>query len=75
MVMSFLISKFLKVIDAHVKIAGYFQGGIRERDDHIGRAVYGMNCLRSLEHWDHGFEFRLKHGCLCAFILSLCVLM
>jgi hypothetical protein len=24
--------------------------------DHSGRAVKGMNCLRSLKHWDRGFE-------------------
>jgi hypothetical protein len=31
--------------------------------DHRGRA------LRSLEHWDRGFESHSRHGCLCAFIL------
>jgi hypothetical protein len=35
--------------------------------DHIG-----VNRLRPLEHCDLGFESRSKHGCLCAFILSLC---
>jgi hypothetical protein len=25
---------------------------------HSGRAVSGMKCLRSLEHWDVGFESR-----------------
>jgi hypothetical protein len=25
--------------------------------DHSGRAVWSMNRLRSLEHWDHGFEW------------------
>jgi hypothetical protein len=25
-----------------------------------------------LEHWDHGFESLSRHGCLSAFILSLC---
>jgi hypothetical protein len=34
--------------------------------DHSGRAVYGINCLRSLEHWDRGFEAHSSHGCLCA---------
>jgi hypothetical protein len=29
--------------------------------DHSGRAVLGMNCLRSLERWDRGFE---SNGCL-----------
>jgi hypothetical protein len=31
-----------------------------------------MNCLRSLEHWDLGFDFHSRHGCLCEFILCLC---
>jgi hypothetical protein len=32
--------------------------------DHSGRAVWGMNCLRSFERWDLGFESRSRHGCL-----------
>jgi hypothetical protein len=40
--------------------------------DHSGRAFWGMNCLRSLERWDRGFESRLRHRSLCAFILCLC---
>jgi hypothetical protein len=28
-----------------------------------------MNCLPSLERWDHGFEYRLGHEYLCVFIL------
>jgi hypothetical protein len=36
------------------------------------RAVEGMNCLRPLKHWDRGFEFYFRHGCLCTFILRLC---
>jgi hypothetical protein len=31
----------------------------------------GMNCLRSLESWDRGFEFHLRRGCLCAFMLCV----
>jgi hypothetical protein len=31
-----------------------------------------MNCLRPLEHWDHGFKSHSRHVCLCAFILCLC---
>jgi hypothetical protein len=31
-----------------------------------------MNCLRPLEHRDHGFEFHSRHGYLCAFNLCLC---
>jgi hypothetical protein len=41
---------------------------------HSGRAVECMNCVRSLEHWDPGFEYHSGHGCLCAFILCLCYL-
>jgi hypothetical protein len=37
-----------------------------------GRTVYGMNCLLSLEHWDRGFEYHSRHGCLCMFLLCLC---
>jgi hypothetical protein len=40
--------------------------------DHSGRAVKGMNRHCPLEHWDCGFEFHLRHGCLCAFIPCLC---
>jgi hypothetical protein len=40
--------------------------------DHSGRAFWGMNCLRSLEHWDRGFESHLRHEYLCAFDLCLC---
>jgi hypothetical protein len=40
--------------------------------DHSGRAVYGMKCLRPLEHWDWGFESHSMHGCLFVFILFLC---
>jgi hypothetical protein len=27
------------------------------------RAVYGMKCLRPLEHWDRGFESHSRHDC------------
>jgi hypothetical protein len=40
--------------------------------DQSGRAVWGMNCLRSLKHCGRGFESHSRHGCLCAFILCLC---
>jgi hypothetical protein len=36
-------------------------------------AVEGMNCLRSLERWDRGFEFHSRHGCLSVFILFVYV--
>jgi hypothetical protein len=32
--------------------------------DHSGRAVKGMNCFRSLERWNRGFESHSRHGCL-----------
>jgi hypothetical protein len=45
----------------------------RDRADHSGRrAVWGMNCLRPLKHWECGFESHLRHGCMCAFFLCLC---
>jgi hypothetical protein len=34
-----------------------------------GRVVWGMKCLRPLEHWDCGFVSHSRHGCLSAFIL------
>jgi hypothetical protein len=40
--------------------------------DHNGRAVYGMNCLRSLERRDRGFESHSRYGYLFVFILCLC---
>jgi hypothetical protein len=40
--------------------------------DHSGRAVQGMNSLRSLERWDRGFESHYKAWMsVCAFILHL----
>jgi hypothetical protein len=39
---------------------------------HSGLAARGMNCLRSLGRWDHGFESHSRHGYLCAFIRYLC---
>jgi hypothetical protein len=42
-----------------------------ENADDSGRAVWGMNCLRSLEHWDRGFEYQSRNGCLFVFILCL----
>jgi hypothetical protein len=40
--------------------------------NHSGRTASGMNRLRPLDHWDHGFEYDSRHVCLCAFILCLC---
>jgi hypothetical protein len=37
--------------------------------NHSGNAREDMNCLRSLECWNRGFESHLSYGCLCAFIL------
>jgi hypothetical protein len=36
--------------------------------------VRGVNCLRSLEHWDHGFETHAGHGCLYVCVYSTFVL-
>jgi hypothetical protein len=44
---------------------------IRHMAGHSGCAVYGMHCLRSLEHWDRGFESHLKHGCLRLFCVCV----
>jgi hypothetical protein len=44
--------------------------------DYSGRAVYGMNRLYPLEHWDRWFECNTRHGvCLrrvCACVYSVC---
>jgi hypothetical protein len=34
-----------------------------------------INCLRSLEPWDRGFESHSKYGYLCAFLFCVCVVM
>jgi hypothetical protein len=39
--------------------------------NYSGRAVEGMKYLRSLKHWNRGFESHLRHGCLCVY--SVCV--
>jgi hypothetical protein len=42
---------------------------------HSSHAAYGMNCLCTLGHWDHGFESHSWHGCLvCVCIYSVFVL-
>jgi hypothetical protein len=40
-----------------------------ENADRSGR----MNCLRSLERWDHGFKSHSRHGCLCVRLFCVCV--
>jgi hypothetical protein len=40
---------------------------------HSGRAVWGMNRLRLLERWDRGFESYSRHGCVCACLFCICV--
>jgi hypothetical protein len=40
---------------------------------HIGGAVWGMNCLQPLKHWDPRFESHSRHGCLCVFVLLSCL--
>jgi hypothetical protein len=44
-----------------------------EKLDNSVSIVTGMNCLRSLEHWDLGFEFNSRHGCLR--LICVCVLL
>jgi hypothetical protein len=34
-----------------------------------GRSEWPRGLRQPLEHWGRGFEFHLRHGCLCAFIL------
>jgi hypothetical protein len=34
-----------------------------------------MNCLRSLERWDHGFQSHSRHGCLCVRLFFVCVVL
>jgi hypothetical protein len=46
----------------------YFQTNLLTAD-HSGRAVYGMKCLRPLEHWDRKFESHSRCRCLSTFIL------
>jgi hypothetical protein len=57
---------------------GLIWGTIPSCADHSSRAVWGMNCVRSLEGWDRGFESHSRHGCLyrvCLFCVCvvLCV--
>jgi hypothetical protein len=40
--------------------------------DYGGLEVQRMNCFRSLESWDRGFESHSMYGYLYAFILRLC---
>jgi hypothetical protein len=34
-----------------------------------------MNCFRSLERWDRGFEFHSRHICLCLRLVYVCVVL
>jgi hypothetical protein len=34
-----------------------------------------MNCLRSSERWDYGFESHSRHGCLCVRLFCVCVVL
>jgi hypothetical protein len=44
--------------------------------DQSGRAVWGMNRLRPLEHWDRGFGSHSGHGCLyCVCLFCVCVVL
>jgi hypothetical protein len=37
---------------------------MQKKANHNGRALWGTNCLRLLERWDHRFESHSKNGCL-----------
>jgi hypothetical protein len=41
--------------------------------DHNSRAVYGLNCLRTLKHWDRGFEESWKFVCVYSVFVLSCV--
>jgi hypothetical protein len=34
--------------------------------------VAARSKARLLEHWNRVFEYHLRHGCLCAFVLCFC---
>jgi hypothetical protein len=39
--------------------------------DYSVRAVWGMNCFRTLQRWDRGFEYHSRYGCLCLFCVCI----
>jgi hypothetical protein len=43
--------------------------------DHSCRAVWGMNHLHPLEHWDRVFESRSRHGYLCVRLFCVCLVL
>jgi hypothetical protein len=60
----------------HSRSVRYFHGLCNDAADHSGRPVCSMNCLRSLERWDRGFELHSRHGCLyCVRLFIVCVVL
>jgi hypothetical protein len=51
--------------DVPPKLLSNFNGLQGVIADHSGSTVLDMNCLRSLESWDRGFESHSWHGCQC----------
>jgi hypothetical protein len=43
--------------------------------DHSCRAVYGMNCLYSLERWNRWFESHSRHGYLRVCLFCVCAVL
>jgi hypothetical protein len=65
--------KFLEPFNCSIKV------NLHEAEMNIysiqsGRAVWGTNCLRSLQPWDRGFDCHSRHCCLCVCVYSVFVL-
>jgi hypothetical protein len=58
----------------HNAIIMYLCKGKTKIADQSGRAVYGMNCFRSLERWDRGFEGIIICVCIYCVCVILCML-
>jgi hypothetical protein len=57
-------------------IESFCEGCIEKLAEYSGRAVWGMNCLCSLERWARGFEYHSRHGCLyCVRLFCVCVVL
>jgi hypothetical protein len=55
-------------------IYGFLNTLRRQMACHGSRAIWGMNCLRSLGRWDHEFESNSRHECLvCMRIFCVCL--
>jgi hypothetical protein len=65
----------LKQVDNQLRILYRGASWCMPTADHSGRAVWGMNCLRSLERWDRGFESYSRHGCLYGHLFCVCIVL